>query len=1720
MNANGNNGDARITRSIVVEARIAPNYGLMHLDAVELIKFEADYARYVNGATQEAGSVRTKVSCFNERLLKFLAKFKIPGKPAWSDITDEELQEVINDSLLEANARRGDTREIEVIAGERLVWDLKLKTSDQRVEYLFVTWCDFLEAFSLDEYFSKKGNEKKVGNILINAVKPGALRVMIQRRVDQEGRECLKDADAMMTFILEEARKYDEVALAEKEHSSAPGKKMAAKSDRAAESSYSTPQRNHQQATGGSRRAEPREAAYHGATAKSSSSRKCLGCNSTGHMVNQCRLTTPERRQALLVRFHEERRSDRMRLRSGREVRSGNGGSGAGRAQAKSIRVALMDDDDMNSLSSEDEYLMIGDQGIMTRYVVDDGADRSFMSHEMAAMLLSANDQWSIVDLGEEAFGVELAVDGHDVVCSKYMMLKYVIHMNMGFIEVPLEPVYILDCPMKYFLVGRPALISIGVDVPALLQDIAARSTGVTASARHIARGARTDVERRNDGTAVNENDHDTVTYGGTSVLSEEDLAYEVYEEEVIGSNTDDEFNKAIQDMLDRATSAGFPQESMELLINLVEEYRDVFRIFLLRDPPANVRPWVVHAAPGAVPVRCSTRVYTPLKREFMERFTHELMEAGMLRRNNASRWSSAAHPVSKPGKPGEYRLTVDYKAVNMKLVATAYPSPVLETLIQMIGLSCFFATLDLFKGFWQFPLDESSQDFFSFQTPHGVFTPNRVMQGSTTGTSACQAGLEEILGGLLWNGVLAYVDDMFLYSSTISAHVALLRSVLHQCQEYGLKLNAKKCNLFQTEARWVGRIFSKDGVRNDPVRLEALQAYPVPTRGDQLQSFLASINWMRSFLIDYTNVTQPLYALMETSMKGLKSRKAVDVKKIDLVPVWTAEHAQAWENTRHMLKHAVTLAVVDPAKVQCVYTDASMDCWSVVITQVEPHLLTVPLEEQQHQPLMFLTGRFAGASANWPIVDKEGFAILMAVKRCGYLLASSKPFHIFTDHKNLVNIFSNDERGGVDTPRYRADRLARWAMVLRDMHFVLHHIRGADNILADLFSRFLNPHYVEPEGRDATTQFAHKAVLRSIRRSKRLRERAIAASTAAGDARAITAANALGDEQHIAGSHTLPEVMDDTRVDSVEGSTPSTVSLEQIQLGEEVEAAMSREPINASATYKQAAGSTTGKKSRVRQSVRNERTDDFGPGKSLVLAPADDSYPTIQEVATAQQAVIPEEGPSPEVCKVSLERLWFPTGSEGKLVRALAHMGKLFIPDVNHLRLRILVIVHSGIGHRGFNSTYRALRSRFWWDQMGRDVKSFIKQCLHCRSTSKTGNLIRRYVGVLLHADAPGGLLHFDFCFVLKAVEGSKHGWSWVLILKDDFSRLIEIVACMVPTAEVVVTALLDWFKRHGIVQNWMCDQATTNINEVMSVVATRLNCEQHFNVVDSSHTLGTMERVNRDFRAALQAIVSEWTLDIDDWVYCLPALQHGLNTAPLEPLGGLCAMEVHSGRKPVQPLDLVLQPAHTSTRLVAKPVDALTVVKVTEDLRASLEEMNTKVVTPAQRSAIARDDVYQVPVNWSVGDFVMWSKPLKGPTNKTKGVWKGPYRVVRAVSDTVWEVQDLVQPDLVKPVHSTRLSFYADSAMEVTHELLEIAQHNDLGFVIDTILELKEEDNLFKLKVKWLGLEEEDSTWEMLDAVYEDVAVRVNQFLRTKKTDLHKRATAYVKQLRKQRK
>eukprot|EP00171_Calliarthron_tuberculosum_P006128 IDg6128t1 len=81
--------------------------------------------------------------------------------------------------------------------------------------------------------------------------------------------------------------------------------------------------------------------------------------------------------------------------------------------------------------------------------------------------------------------------------------------------------------------------------------------------------------------------------------------------------------------------------------------------------------------------------------------------------------------------------------------------------------------------------------------------------------------------------------------------------------------------------------------------------------------------------------------------------------------------------------------------------------------------------------------------------------------------------------------------------------------------------------------------------------------------------------------------------------------------------------------------------------------------------------------------------------------------------------------------------------------------------------------------------------------------------------------------------------------------------------------------------------------------------------------------------------------------------------------------------------------------------------------------------------------------PVNFEIGDFAMVAK-RKNDGKKLHVIWSGPRRVTRAISDLVYECEDLI-PGAHHNIHSNRLKRYAGSSFNVTEDLLDTVEHND---------------------------------------------------------------------------
>jgi hypothetical protein len=534
-----------------------------------------------------------------------------------------------------------------------------------------------------------------------------------------------------------------------------------------------------------------------------------------------------------------------------------------------------------------------------------------------------------------------------------------------------------------------------------------------------------------------------------------------------IGSLDDSELEHALHDLVTRAVAAGFPDALAPQLRELVFEFVDIFRVRLGPDPPARVPPLRVTLKPDARPATCKPRQYSAAKQAFHQEYYQQLLDFGYVRATTQSSWTSPSHPVGKPD--GSHRATVDYRAVNAATQPQQWPMPHLESLHHLLaGSHCFFS-FDLFKGYWQFPLAEESQHLFTVMTDAALYTPTRVPQGVCDAVPYFQGTMSTILQPFLLKTCLLWLDDILGFAKSPPALLATLREMFACFRSYGVFLSAKKSDLFSTEIKWCGRIYTPNGLKHCPDRIAALSNMDLPVTAADLQQFLFAANWLRHSIPDFARIVQPLQDALNATLANLPANKRTKRAAARHALQTSDQFLVAFSAAKAAIASATMLAYPDLSQARCLFTDASYAGWAAVITQVPVADVAKAPDAQRHQPLAFSSGLFRGSSLNWSILDKEAFPIVYAASNLRHLLMAPAGLHIYCDHRNLIYLFTSTP----GSPHPTDGRLCRWAATLRLVPYVLQHIAGESNVWADLLSRWGQ--------RDAAAALPHAVSIRRV---------------------------------------------------------------------------------------------------------------------------------------------------------------------------------------------------------------------------------------------------------------------------------------------------------------------------------------------------------------------------------------------------------------------------------------------------------------------------------------------------------------------------------------------------------------------------------------------------------------------------------------------------------------
>merc|ERR1711991_1047730 len=228
----------------------------------------------------------------------------------------------------------------------------------------------------------------------------------------------------------------------------------------------------------------------------------------------------------------------------------------------------------------------------------------------------------------------------------------------------------------------------------------------------------------------------------------------------------------------------------------------------------------------------------------------------------SVSQWGAPAFLVGKT-TGGKKRLVVDFRELNKRTVVPRMPMPVARDAYDALSGCSVFSVVDLRAGFFGVMLDEDSRDCTTFTTRHGTFRWKRMAMGLAGAPSTYTRFIQQALGDVLYNGAIAYLDDVLIYAKTPGEHARILRLVLERLDAAGAVLSINKCVFGSDDVVFLGHRVTAGGLRKEARKVEYVRAMEAPKTVDELRSQLAFMQYYSDFVENFAVRANPLFKLL-----------------------------------------------------------------------------------------------------------------------------------------------------------------------------------------------------------------------------------------------------------------------------------------------------------------------------------------------------------------------------------------------------------------------------------------------------------------------------------------------------------------------------------------------------------------------------------------------------------------------------------------------------------------------------------------------------------------------------------------------------------------------------------------------------------------------------------------------------------------------------------------
>jgi hypothetical protein len=258
--------------------------------------------------------------------------------------------------------------------------------------------------------------------------------------------------------------------------------------------------------------------------------------------------------------------------------------------------------------------------------------------------------------------------------------------------------------------------------------------------------------------------------------------------------------------------------------------------------------------------------------------------------------------------------------------------------------------------------------------------------------------------------------------------HLKKLEEVLRRLCNASLKVNAEKLTFCALKIEYLGHILTRDGIKPQSNKVQAILVIQPPTNVKQRRHFLGMVQYYHDLCwARRSKMLAPLTSLVgecgQTKVTRAKGTKRVPWH-------WDEVNQRAFDHIKAIIAREVVFAYPDYSKVFEIYTDALSKQLGAVITQ-------------ENRPIAFFSRKLHTTQHKYSVTEIELLAIVKTLKEFNGMLWGQS-IKVYTDHANLIR----------DALGMTLDHVYRWRLLLEEYRPDIVCIKGIHNTIADAISR------------------------------------------------------------------------------------------------------------------------------------------------------------------------------------------------------------------------------------------------------------------------------------------------------------------------------------------------------------------------------------------------------------------------------------------------------------------------------------------------------------------------------------------------------------------------------------------------------------------------------------------------------------------------------------------